>query len=94
MLAYAVRNSPFRRLRTIYIDEQATDPISLECRSGRPRFQQARGLLSLAAADVTLLEIGAHIGLFALVFAASGRVVQAIEAAPGNAELLRASAVS
>jgi FkbM family methyltransferase len=79
-------------LHTICVDERADDPLSRECRAGRPRVRQSLGLLSLAAPDLSLLELGAHIGLFALVFAASGRRVAAVEASPQNFELLRASA--
>jgi FkbM family methyltransferase len=92
MLNCPVHVPALPRLRTICVDEHATDPLSLECRAGKPRVRQSTALLSLAAPGVSLLEVGAHIGLFALVFAAAGRRVLAVEASPQNFGLLSASA--
>jgi FkbM family methyltransferase len=54
-----------------------------------PHFELA---LDLAPPDGVILDLGAHLGTFALAAAASGRRVIAVEASPRNFELLRRSA--
>jgi FkbM family methyltransferase len=54
-----------------------------------PHFELA---LALAPPDGVVLDLGAHLGTFALAAAASGRRVIAVEASPRNVELLRESA--
>ena len=48
--------------------------------------------LDLAPPSGVILDLGAHLGTFALAAAASGRRVIAVEASPRNVDLLRESA--
>src|SRR5260370_34686004 len=48
--------------------------------------------LDLAPPSGVILDLGAHLGTFALAAAASGRRVIAVEASPRDVELLRESA--
>ena len=54
-----------------------------------PSFELA---LDLAPPGAMILDLGAHLGTFALAAAANGNRVIAVEASPRNAELLEASA--
>jgi FkbM family methyltransferase len=54
-----------------------------------PHFELS---LALIPADGVVLDLGAHLGTFALAAAASGRRVIAVEASPRNVDLLRTSA--
>ena len=70
------------------------DPISRELAMGvypplcRPSFELAGALVPESG---RVLDLGAHIGTFALAASASGHRVLAVEAAPRNVELLDAS---
>src|SRR5438270_48046 len=70
------------------------DPISCELARRvfpplcRPAFELVEGL---APESGRVLDLGAHIGTFALAASASGRRVLAVEPAPRNLDLLNAS---
>lgn len=74
------------------VDANADDPISKELRKGKEYlFNEALGYEKLFSSDTAFLDIGAHIGLFSLLFAAKGHDVYSIEASSKNAKILNAS---
>jgi FkbM family methyltransferase len=87
---------------TLFVDAAADDPLSESLRRPRPWFKRwlprRRScaphldlLRQLVRPGSRVLDLGAHIGTFTLAAAALGCEVVAIEPAPRNAELLRAS---
>lgn len=71
----------------------AFDPIAQELREGRWEVPApARLVFDLARAGTTVLDLGAHLGTCALLAAAHGARVIAVEASPANAESLETSA--
>nr|MDQ6928749.1 class I SAM-dependent methyltransferase [Actinomycetota bacterium] len=78
---------------TVMVDPELGDPITITLAGGQILDKINVGLmLDLIRAGDTLLDIGAHLGQFSLSAAAAGCRVLAVEAAPTNAALLRASA--
>lgn len=79
----------------IVVGTEATDPLSLGYIHGRYEDDYRR-LIDLTTLAIgprgRVLDIGGHIGSFALAASASGYEVVTIEASPRNAELLRRSA--
>jgi FkbM family methyltransferase len=84
-----------RRLRfALAVGNEASDPVAAAYRQGRmdhlaPLIAAARAVLGPGN---RVLDLGAHLGGFALTAAALGCEVLAVEAAPRNAELLRLAA--
>src|SRR5438105_4428726 len=77
----------------VVFDPSAEDPLSRAYADGRYPHGPFSGLLPhLLRPGKTVLDLGAHLGSFALVAAVLGCRVLAVEACPRNAELLRASA--
>lgn len=76
------------------IDPEAGDPLAAGLAAGA-RFDQTLIdlMLRLVQPGDVVVDIGAHIGQFALPAAAAGCRVLAVEASPLNAALLRASAI-
>lgn len=77
----------------IALAAEATDPVTTAYRAGRlepvaPLVALARRLLRPGA---RVLDLGAHVGGFALTAAALGGEVVAVEASPRNVALLRAA---
>jgi FkbM family methyltransferase len=76
----------------IRIDPHEQDDISVAIRTGPYQFPAMFGLLpALAPSGGRVLDLGAHIGTFALYAAAHGYETLAVEASPHNASLLEAS---
>jgi FkbM family methyltransferase len=77
---------------SIVVDQDALDDITMDLIKGRhsvpPHY---RMLPHLAPAGGTVLDLGAHLGTFALMAAVSGYQVIAVEASPHNAALLEES---
>jgi FkbM family methyltransferase len=76
----------------VLVDEAMPDTISRQIREGS--FEYPIGLaltLGLLPPGSTVVDVGAHVGTFALAAAARGCRVLAIEASPANVALLRAS---
>lgn len=69
-------------------NDNLADEVRREGKYFPPHFELA---LALVPPDGVILDLGAHLGTFALVAAASGRRVIAVEAAPRNIDLLRKS---
>ena len=82
-----------RRLTTL-IDSGAVDPVTLALANGQGFLSQELVdlMLDMVGPDDLVLDLGAHIGTFALAAAAAGCSVLAVEASSDNAALLRASA--
>jgi FkbM family methyltransferase len=77
----------------VVVDERADDPLSQAFRRGdHPAADIFRLLQSLVGPGAPVLDLGAHVGAFALAAAAAGHPVLAVEASPQNAALLQASA--
>lgn len=85
---------------SILVDAGADDPISQSLRAPVRWFKRWRRpscaphlslLRSMVRPGDRVLDLGAHIGTFALAAGALGCEVLAVEPAPRNAELLRAS---
>lgn len=77
----------------VAFDPAADDPLSRSYAAGQFPHGPFSGLLPhLLRPGARVLDLGAHLGSFALVAAARGCHVVAVEACPRNAELLRASA--
>ena len=76
------------------IDPQVGDPLAAGLAAGA-LFDQSliELMLRIARPGDVVVDIGAHIGQFALPAAAAGCRVLAVEASPLNAALLRASAI-
>lgn len=78
---------------TVMLDPDATDPVTGALAEGRVLDDHLVGLmLSLVNPGDLILDLGAHVGSFSLAAAAAGCRVVAVEAAPANVALLRASA--
>jgi FkbM family methyltransferase len=87
----------------ILVDAASDDPISRSLRAPVPWFKRCLNrwrrssaphfdlLRRLVRPGSRVLDLGAHIGTFTLAAASMGCEVLAVEAAPENAELLRAS---
>jgi FkbM family methyltransferase len=79
----------------LWIDRDEKDPITTSLLRGDfeppPHYRLAMEMTSSAS---RVLDLGAHLGTFALPCAAAGCDVLAVEASPRNAALLRASAES
>jgi len=77
----------------VVFDPAASDPLSAAYAEGRFPHGPFSGLLpALLRPGANVLDLGAHLGSFALVAAALGCQVVAVEACPRNAALLQASA--
>lgn len=77
----------------IVVQADERDEITSAILEDRWRFPDHYDLLrALGAAGGRVLDLGAHVGTFALFAAALGCRVLAVEASPRNAALLRASA--
>lgn len=75
------------------VDEEGDDPIAGQVAAGSWEPSSAiRWLLSLVEPGDRVLDLGAHIGTFALPAARLGARVTAVEASPTNARLLREAA--
>lgn len=88
-----VRLAAGRSLRVRFATpSESSDPLVQALASGswQPTDALRWLLLNIAAGD-RVLDLGAHVGTFALLAAALGAHVTAVEASPGNAELLRAA---
>jgi FkbM family methyltransferase len=80
---------------TFAVEQETTDPIAIEVRSGSWQPSDAlRWLLSVIEPGDRVLDLGAHIGTFAIPAAAIGARVTAVEASPANATLLEAAALA
>jgi FkbM family methyltransferase len=80
---------------TFAVERETDDPIALEVRSGSWQPSDAlRWLLSVIEPGDRVLDLGAHIGTFAIPAAAIGARVTAVEASPANAALLEAAALA
>lgn len=78
---------------TVVFDAGADDPLTRLYADGQFPHGPFSGLLPhLLRPGTAVLDLGAHLGSFALVAAAAGCRVVAVEACPRNAALLRASA--
>ncbi len=74
------------------LNENSSDPLTGRLMADDSRvLDDPVTLQEWVAPDVALVDIGANVGCFSLVFATRGHVVQAIEASPTNANLLSAS---
>lgn len=82
-----------RRVTTLF-DSGAADPVTLALANGQGFLSQELVdlMLEMVGPDDLVLDLGAHIGTFALAAAAAGCSVLAVEASSDNAALLRASA--
>ena len=81
------------RTVTVLFDSAADDPVSAALANGHPLDQHLVALmLEIVRPGDVVLDLGAHIGTFALAAAAAGCPVLAVEASSDNAALLRASA--
>jgi FkbM family methyltransferase len=77
----------------VVFDPSADDPLSRSYAAGEFPHGPFSGLLPhLLRPGAAILDLGGHLGSFALVAAFLGCRVVAVEACPRNAELLRASA--
>lgn len=85
---------PGRTPRVTFAVEDGTgDPIAIQVRSGAWQPSDAlRWLLSVIEPGDRVLDLGGHIGTFAVPAAALGAHVTAVEASPANAALLEAAA--
>ena len=79
---------------SVVIEEGMDDPVTSSLAMGRVSEKHLVQLMldNLRPGD-RLLDLGSHVGVFSLAAAASGCEVLAVEASPGNAAALRASAV-
>jgi len=79
---------------TVLFDSAADDPISNPLATGKVSLDQelVALMLEMVQPGHLVLDLGAHIGTFALAAAAAGCAVLAVEASLANATLLRASA--
>ena len=84
------------RTVTVVVDAASDDPITGAIARGEtPLFRPLVDLmLQLTEPGDVVLDLGAHIGTFALAAAGAQRLAVAVEASPGNAALLRASAAA
>jgi FkbM family methyltransferase len=74
---------------TFVVEEETADPIAVQVRSGSWQPSDAlRWLLSALEPGDRVLDLGSHIGTFAIPAAALGAQVTAVEASPANAVLL------
>ena len=81
----------------VVVDSNSDDPVSAAFRAGGGSLYESQlvGLmLELVKPGDVVLDLGAHVGTFALSAAAGGCEVVAIEASVSNAALLRASAAA
>ncbi len=80
----------------VVVDRSSDDPITGAIVHGEtPLFKPLVELmLALTRPDDIVVDLGAHIGTFALAAAGAGRGAVAVEASPANAALLRASVVA
>jgi FkbM family methyltransferase len=83
-----------RRIRvTFVVEDDTADPIGIQVRSGAWQPSDAlRWLLSVIEPGDRVLDLGGHIGTFAVPAAVLGAHVTAVEASPTNAALLEAAA--
>lgn len=78
---------------TVVLDPTAGDPITEALLAGDGRVQPLIGLmLDLVSPGDRVLDLGSHVGLYALAAAARGCWVLAVEGSPLNAALLRRAA--
>lgn len=76
----------------VMLDSTIDDPVSAGLATGRPSDQNLLSLmLQIVGPGDHILDLGAHVGIFALTAAAAGCGVIAVEASPDNAALLRLS---
>jgi len=79
----------------VVVPADANDPVASMLEAGAVCDPTLVSLmLDLVAAGDRIIDLGAHLGTFALTAAAAGCHVLAVEASPRNAELLRASATA
>jgi FkbM family methyltransferase len=80
----------------VMVDRSSDDPITAAVAHGEtPLFKPLVELmLALTRPGELVVDLGAHIGTFALAAAGAGRRAVAVEASPVNAALLRASVVA
>ena len=78
---------------TVLVDSTTDDPVSEALASGPASLNQdlVALMLEMVQPGDLVLDLGAHIGTFALPAAAAGCAVLAVEASSANAALLRAS---
>lgn len=76
----------------VMLDTTISDPVSAGLATGRPSDQNLLSLmLQIVGPGDHILDLGAHVGIFALTASAAGCGVIAVEASPDNAALLRLS---
>ena len=77
---------------SVVTDPAVTDPVASMLATGSTYDEQLLGLmLDLIRPGDKVLDLGAHVGTFSLAAAAAGAHVLAVEGAPRNVRLLRAS---
>lgn len=78
----------------IVVGLDRSDPVAEAFLGGAPSPSEPllRLMLALVRPGATVLDLGAHVGTFALTACAAGCRVLAVEGSPRNAALLRASA--
>jgi FkbM family methyltransferase len=78
---------------SVLLDREINDPVTAGLATGRASDQNLLSLmLQLVGPGDVVLDLGAHVGAFALAASAAGCGVVAVEASPDNAALLRLSA--
>lgn len=86
---YVAGNRPF----SIYLNTRSQDLVTQSIRDNREDiFREPFFCAEFVDDQTALLDIGANIGIFSLLFASRGAKVYAIEADPKNAKLLKNSA--
>jgi len=80
----------------VVVDASSPDPITLALVHGEPPLSRPLVdlMLDLTQPGHLVVDLGAHVGTFALAAAGAGRRAVAVEASPANAALLRASAAA
>ncbi|MGH2719563.1 MAG: hypothetical protein ACRDJU_13435, partial [Actinomycetota bacterium] len=79
---------------SVVIEEGMEDPVTSSLAMGRVSDKHlVQLMLDMVRPGDRVLDLGSHVGAFSLAAAASGCEVLAVEASPGNAAALRASAV-
>jgi 2-polyprenyl-3-methyl-5-hydroxy-6-metoxy-1,4-benzoquinol methylase len=94
LVEWEVRVSTDRLLNVqLAFDEEYDDPLARAVANGTAELSGAlMWLLSVIKPGDRVLDVGAHLGTFALLAASLGANVTALEASPRNARLLREAA--